>query len=318
MVIEFQKALEVLQNGEVLGIPTETVYGLAARIDSEDALKKIFSTKQRPFFDPLIVHLSSEMNPRSWTSAWPEIYQALIEKFWPGPLTLIAPKNERISDLITSGLPDVGLRSPDHALTQKLISALGIPVAAPSANMFGKTSPTRADHVVSEFGGTVPVLDGGPCPVGVESTVISFDPTQKVLTVLRPGFVSKADLISIAEKFNVRVESGTSQAAPGQLKAHYQPKAPVVLQFTDVGELTAKDKKNLEEKLGKGPLDWKVLKVDVSPALAARELYSQLRVLSEGGANPGIWIPVHPKLKNEDAWQMVVDRLQRAASLILY
>ncbi len=316
-IVEFEKALDLLKNGEVVGIPTETVYGLAARIDNGAALKKIFTTKKRPFFDPLIVHLSQGMDPRDYTLKWPPLYIELAKQFWPGPLTLIAPKNKKISDLITSGLPDVGLRSPNHALTNKLIDELGVPVAAPSANLFGKTSPTKPNDVIEEFAGSVAVLEGGDTTIGLESTVVSLDESEKRLFVLRPGFITRLDLESVCQTFGVSVESGHSKAAPGQLKVHYQPKAPVVLEFTKNLELTHEQKNKMEQKISSSiPLEWRTLKLSDSPVIAARHLYSLLRENSQG-QNPAIWIPLDPNTKNDPHWEMIIDRLQRAASLIL-
>jgi L-threonylcarbamoyladenylate synthase len=316
-LIDFQKAVEILKTEDVLGIPTETVYGLAARIDSEVALKKIFVTKQRPFFDPLIVHLAPSFDPRDYTTQWTQLYEALCEKFWPGPLTLIAPKNGRISDLITAGLPDVGLRMPSHPLTEKLIEAVGVALAAPSANMFKKTSPTTARHVEEEFGGRVNVLDGGPSQVGVESTVVRYDETEKKLSLLRPGFISKSQLEDVARKFSIKVEPGTSKSAPGQMQAHYQPKAPVVLEYTNESALSRSHRILLEQRLEKTNLHWNIFPLLSPPEMVARTLYSRLRDLSKEG-NAAIWIPCPPEFKDLESWTAVLDRLHRAASLILH
>jgi L-threonylcarbamoyladenylate synthase len=314
-IVDFDHSLEILKSEDVLGLPTETVYGLAARIDSEKALRKIFSTKKRPFFDPLIVHLAEDFSPRDLTSEWSPLYEALAEKFWPGPLTLIAPKNQRISDLITAGLPDVGLRKPSHPLAQKVLKALGIPLAAPSANMFGKTSPTAAAHVEEEFQGKVAVLDGGGAEIGVESTVVRYEPTEKTLFILRPGFISKRKLMEVAKDFSVKVTEGASAASPGQLKAHYQPKAPVVLEFTEDTELSSSRKTFLEERLEKKNLRWQTLKLPEKPEWAARVLYGQLRELSRE-ENSAIWIP-SSKVHQKEEWVMILDRLTRAASLVV-
>lgn len=315
-IVDFDQALQVLKSGNVLGVPTETVYGLAARIDSEDALKKIFETKKRPFFDPLIVHLATSMDAKDFTQDWPELYKKLAERFWPGPLTLIAPKNGRISDLITAGLPDVGLRSPNHPLTQKLIDRLGVPVAAPSANMFGKTSPTTSSHVETELGGQICVLDGGQSDVGLESTVVKYDNAQSTLFVLRPGFISRTDLEEVCESFSVDVKPGTSKAAPGQLKAHYQPNAPVVVQFTEKEELKTSEREEFEERLQRQGLKWSTLKLPSSATLSARMLYILLREHSQD-SDSAIWIPLHPKVLKDPSWEMIIDRLSRAASLII-
>lgn len=313
-LVGFEDALSVLTAGEVLGLPTETVYGLAARIDREEALHKIFQTKQRPFFDPLIVHLSESMNPKDFTIEWPEVYQRLAQEFWPGPLTLIALKKQSVSDLITAGLPRVGLRMPSHPVALKLISALGVPVAAPSANMFGKTSPTKAIHVEEEFMGKVSVIDGGSSEVGLESSVVGLS-ADNTLEILRPGIISRSQLEKVCSPLGIKVFSGTSQAAPGQLKTHYQPNAPVVLDLKSKS-LSMSQTKEFEERLKIKNKSWKELYLNDNPTLAARELYSQLRDLSNSSENSAIWIPLDPRLKDKPEWEMIFNRLERAASFI--
>jgi L-threonylcarbamoyladenylate synthase len=169
---EISVAVEKLINGEVVGIPTETVYGLGAVISKSDAIKKIFTTKERPFFDPLIVHVSGVEQAKELSLDWSAAADILAQEFWPGPLTLVLPK-KNVSDLITSGLQTVGVRCPDHKIALEIIEKVGEPIAAPSANRFGKTSPTCKKHVLEEFNDAVFVVDGGDCSVGIESTIIS-------------------------------------------------------------------------------------------------------------------------------------------------
>lgn len=314
-IVDFEQALNILKSGNVLGLPTETVYGLAARIDSEESLNKIFHTKRRPFFDPLIVHISPSMNPEDYTLEWPEIYKQLADEFWPGPLTLIARKKESLSDLITAGLPRVGLRMPSHPIAQKLITELGVPLAAPSANMFGKTSPTQAFHVEEEFKGAVPVIDGGASEVGLESTVVGFENDKNILEVLRPGMISRDQIQKVCRPLGIKVVTGQSQAAPGQLKTHYQPNAPVILDLKSQS-LSPDLIKRFEEKLGVEDKVWKELRLNSDPTLAARELYSQLRDLSHPFNESAIWIPLDPHLKDQSEWEMIFNRLERAASYI--
>ncbi len=195
MIVTVAEAIARLQTGGIVAIPTETVYGLAARIDDEGALKQIFAVKKRPFFDPLIVHVADLATAKRLSRDWPPVFDVLAQAFWPGPLTLIAPKAEMVSSLITSGLDTVALRLPNHPVAQEILQKLQMPVAAPSANMFGRTSPTSASHVEKEFSGEVPVVDGGPSQVGVESTVVCWDPNSpQTLHILRPGGVSRSDL----------------------------------------------------------------------------------------------------------------------------
>jgi len=200
--VELDKARELLLSGEVVAIPTETVYGLGGWIYSEEGLRKIFSTKERPFFDPLIVHIDSIEKAKSLTSEWTNVHQILAESCWPGPLTLIAKKNTKVSSLITSGLDSVGLRCPKHELTLKLLSRIDGGVAAPSANKFGKTSPTSATHVEGEFGDAVAVLDGGASQIGIESTVVGV--RSDCVEIFRPGFFTAKMLKEILANKGIR------------------------------------------------------------------------------------------------------------------
>ena len=189
--VSISDAVTVLSKGGVVGLPTETVYGLAASLKSEEGIREVFRIKERPFFDPLIVHCASLEQVQSVVSIWTPAHQLLAQRFWPGPLTMIVPKKSVVSDLVTSGLPSVGVRIPSHPVALSVIQQLGCPVAAPSANKFGKTSPTTARHVRDEFGPSVVVLEGGPCDVGIESTVIEIveDNTGLRILILRPGMI---------------------------------------------------------------------------------------------------------------------------------
>ena len=178
-------AADILKKGGLVAFPTETVYGLGADAGNYEAVCKIFEVKKRPVFDPLIVHVSSVAQARSLWSKVPKVCETLMEKFWPGPLTLVLPKSEQVLDLVTSGLPTVAVRMPKHEAALKLIKVFGKPVAAPSANLFGYTSPTLARHVAEDMGEKVDlILDGGSCAVGVESTVLQVEGEKGV--ILRP------------------------------------------------------------------------------------------------------------------------------------
>lgn len=245
------EAINFLNSGGLVGIPTETVYGLAAVATDPDAVAGIFAAKERPAFDPLIVHV-----PRAWQSSahlievgifapnemGPRqqlIIDTLIQAFWPGPLTIVAPKAPDIPDIVTSGLPTVGVRMPDHPVTQVLLQRLSKPLAAPSANRFGRISPTTADHVITELDGRIAaVLDGGPCNVGVESTIVSIGANDQV-TILRPGGTDveaiEAAIHAIAELKDVSVEVHTRDdesykvEAPGMMDSHYAPEKKMLL-----------------------------------------------------------------------------------------
>jgi L-threonylcarbamoyladenylate synthase len=228
MYVSVEQAVQALKNHEVVAIPTETVYGLAGRYNSEQAVQKIFEVKRRPFFDPLIVHVSSLSQVPQLAKEWSSVAQALAERFWPGPLTLVVPKTKEVSDLITSGLPSVGLRWPRHKIAEKLIEATG-PLAAPSANLFGKTSPSNASHVETEFQSAVKIIDGGPCEVGIESTVVKVDGNQ--INFLRKGSITPAQIEKHLQNLKIDyfvAHEIARQFSPGEMNHHYMPAQPLV------------------------------------------------------------------------------------------
>ncbi|NDF16271.1 threonylcarbamoyl-AMP synthase, partial [bacterium] len=199
---ELERAKARLEGGGVVALPTETVYGLAASIRSEEGIKKIFAIKERPFFDPLIVHISDLEQKKQVISEWPPLADFLAKRFWPGPLTLVLPKHPSLNPLITSGLDTVGVRMPAHPIARQLIEKCGFPLAAPSANKFGKTSPTKAEHVRKGFEKEdLLILDGGQSEVGLESTVVALarEGDKDVVTILRPGAVT-FDILDSAMK----------------------------------------------------------------------------------------------------------------------
>jgi L-threonylcarbamoyladenylate synthase len=223
-----QIAKQHLQQGRVVGIPTETVYGLAANALDPDAVLTIFQVKNRPAFDPLIVHTDSVEKVRSLVTQLPPVAEQLAQAFWPGPLTLLLPKRDHVPDLTTSGLPRVAVRIPNHSLTLGLLEQLAFPLAAPSANPFGYISPTTAQHVAQQLGGQVPyVLDGGPCGVGLESTIVGFE-ADNVPTIYRLGGLALEAIETIVgSPVRVRSHSTSNPAAPGMLSSHYAPRKPV-------------------------------------------------------------------------------------------
>ncbi|MDE6150151.1 MAG: threonylcarbamoyl-AMP synthase, partial [Ruminococcus sp.] len=220
------KAAEFLKNGEVVGIPTETVYGLAANAFNEEAVKRIFIAKGRPSDNPLIVHISDFEMIKGLVKEIPELAIRCAEKFWPGPLTMIMPKTDKIPMITSGGLDTVGIRMPSHKIATSIIDKCGFPLAAPSANLSGSPSPTTAKHVFDDMNGRIPcIIDGGFSAVGVESTVISFE--NNGIRLLRPGFVSVEDLKEITE--NVFIDEGVLHmlqkdavaASPGMKYKHY-------------------------------------------------------------------------------------------------
>ena len=329
---ELSKARERILSGDVVAMPTETVYGLAGSIESESGLRKIFSLKERPFFDPLIVHVSSFKQASSLVKEWTPLADFLARTFWPGPLTIVLPKAEHVNPLITSGLETVAIRYPSHPLALELLRLTGVPLAAPSANKFGRTSPTTAEHVRSEFPGTdLIVLDGGACEVGLESTVISFagegEKGAEIVLILRPGGVTEDALREALTKWwrptKVRRATKASEASPGNLEHHYMPKIPlVIVRETEEQDLSADTRKRIETELSLAsgiarPVE---LALGEDPLMAARQLYSEMRRLAETGADL-IFVraaALHGAAGEEKGiWDAVWDRLTRAASLNL-
>lgn len=229
---DIAKAKMILERGGLVAIPTETVYGLAANALDPIAVARIFEAKNRPAFDPLIVHISKFKELYKYTSYSSDEISDIANKFWPGPLTILLPKNERIPDMVTSGSDKVAIRVPAHPLTLELLSVLDFPVAAPSANPFGYVSPTTAGHVYDQLNGKVDyILDGGPCRVGVESTIIGAE--EKELVIYRKGGLEIEELQAVFPG-NIRINdfSDSNPSAPGMLKKHYSPGKKVIL-WTD-------------------------------------------------------------------------------------
>ncbi len=224
-------AARLLNNGEVVGVPTETVYGLAGNALDSTAVARLFEVKERPFFDPLIIHLSEKAALERYARQIPSTAWQLIDIFWPGPLTIVLPKRSLIPNIVTSGLPTAGFRMPNHPVMMALLQQLDFPLAAPSANIFTRLSPTRAEHVMEQLSGRIPyILDGGPCKVGVESTIIKISPEGDRLWILRPGGISQESLEAVAGIPAEHASNDTIQA-PGQFKRHYAPRPP--LQMVD-------------------------------------------------------------------------------------
>ncbi len=308
-MIDQPQALKVLKDGAVVALPTETVYGLAGRIDQDQALERIFKTKERPFFDPLIVHVKDVKQAEAWAQ-WDKVSRLLANSFWPGPLTLVVDKKDGLSPLINNGGTTVAVRAPDHPVFQNILQQLNVPLAAPSANMFGKTSPTTAQHVLQEFNGNVPVVDGGACQRGIESTVVQVDTQTQVLRILRPGVIDADQLRDFLNSHNLKMQviETKSEQAPGHLKNHYQPDQPVAL----IDSSHPMDQEAFEclSRQSSGP--WHELVVDAHPTVAARHLYGHFREFSD--QQKPLWIRIQPDWKSQAAWQGFYDRIQKAAS----
>ncbi|MEM8584017.1 MAG: L-threonylcarbamoyladenylate synthase [Bacteroidota bacterium] len=224
------RAKQALEANGLVAIPTETVYGLAANALNPKAVARIFEAKQRPSFDPLIIHIPDQSKLDKYASQIPDKAQKLAEQLWPGPLTMVLPKRDVIPDLVTSGLDTVAIRSPRHPLTHQLLQSLDFPLAAPSANPFGYLSPTQPAHVADQLGLEVDyILDGGPAKVGLESTIISFSDPSKI-ELLRAGGYPREEIEEIlGQALSVRTHSSSNPRAPGMLVQHYSPHTPLLV-----------------------------------------------------------------------------------------
>jgi len=219
-----RKAAEVIRKGGLVAFPTETVYGLGGDAFNPDAVARIFEVKERPTFDPIIVHIADFEDIKKLCRDIDEKAKILAEKFWPGPLTMVLKKSEKVPDIVTAGLDTIAVRMPSHPVARKLIEFSRTPIAAPSANLFGKLSPTTAEHVKEQLGDRIDIIiDSGKCPVGVESTVIDLTGEP---TILRPGGTPVEEIEKLIGKVNILTRSDKPRS-PGQLSKHYSPKTPL-------------------------------------------------------------------------------------------
>ncbi|CAN1535728.1 SUA5 Putative translation factor (SUA5) [Methylophilaceae bacterium] len=318
MRISLEEAASKLQLGELVAIPTETVYGLAADASNDLALAKIFSTKQRPADHPLIVHISDVSQVPNWASVFPETAIKLAQAFWPGPLTLILPAKNHVSKVVRGGEATIALRIPNHPLTLALLKLSQLSVAAPSANLFTQLSPTTADHVEAGLGADMPVLDGGACQVGIESSIVSVA-VDGSWQLLRPGMISEADISRVAGQAQQSASNHTSLAtapkAPGQHALHYSPRTPLLL-FKDRASLILGSEQCQQSGLrcaalligpGEQP-NCQTTQLNSVPAVVAEQLYSTLHDLDELKVDR--LLVQLPAASPE--WVAVLDRLQRA------
>lgn len=308
--------------GEPVAFPTETVYGLGANALDPVAVARIFAIKERPSFDPLIVHVSDpEAIARHALAedAGDRRATALIERFWPGPLTLVLRKQDHIPGIVTAGLDTVGLRMPDHPVALALLHASGVPIAAPSANRFGRVSPTRAEHVARQLGDRVGlILDGGPCRVGVESTVVLLEPGRAVL--LRPGGLPAEVIEEVTGPLERPGDGEARSLSPGRAGAHYAPHARVVLVPASeaarpatgerIGLLAASDAGRVLAERAGGPFAAvETLSPSGDPVEAAARLFDALHMLDDAGVDRIVAQPI----PETGLGHAVMDRLRRAA-----
>lgn len=312
---DIHKAIGILQQDGLVAIPTETVYGLAGNAFSEEAVVKIFEVKNRPAFDPLIVHVASIEQVEEMVVNVPSKAKELAARFWPGPLTFLLKKEAIIPDIVTSGLNTVAIRIPDHPITLELLSDLEFPLAAPSANPFGYVSPTTVKHVNDQLGNKIPyILDGGDCHVGIESTIIGFHNEQP--EIFRLGGIPVEDIESVIGKVNVKDHSSSRPEAPGLLESHYAPTKKVKLTEISDLELTKKPEQiglirfmdlypGIPEKnqiilSGKGDL-----------IEAAKNLFAALRKMDE----MDVQFVIAESLPEIGLGRAINDRLRRAAAI---
>lgn len=306
-------AAEFLRAGKLVAIPTETVYGLAGNAMDPEVLLNIFAVKNRPHFDPLILHMASAEMMDELAYAIPATARKLADAFWPGPLTLVLPRRDHVPDLACSGLDTVALRIPDHPMTRSLLGMLAFPLAAPSANPFGYISPTSPRHVLDQLEGSIAmVLDGGPCRVGLESSIVGFEGERAIL--YRLGGLSREQLESICGPMELALNHSADPRAPGQLKSHYAPRVPLFL-----GDPALLAWEHPGRRLGvlafntlpEGP--WvasRVLSETADLAEAARNFFGMLRELDRSELD----IILAEKLPDEGLGRAVNDRLERAAT----
>jgi L-threonylcarbamoyladenylate synthase len=296
---EIERAAQIVCEGGLVVFPTETVYGLGANALDASAVRKIYALKGRPASSPLIVHVASIEQAKELAAEWLPEAERLARQYWPGPLTIVVPKKRTIPDEVTAGLPTVGLRMPRHPVALELLRIAGVPVAAPSANRFTQLSPTTAEHVRDAFGQETPfLLDGGPCEVGLESTVIAV--TREGLEVLRPGMAKVSNVVAAT------AGEGEAHRSPGQHRKHYSPKTRIVL--VSRGHLPRE---------GRGAYLWldynaaatSKLRMPEKPDEYAAELYSALHKLDAQGFD---WIAVELP-PDVPEWAAIRDRLVRAA-----
>jgi L-threonylcarbamoyladenylate synthase len=301
MNLSIKDAALILQQGGLVAFPTETVYGLGANALDAAAVAKIYEAKGRPETSPLIVHASSVEMARTLVSAWPREAEELAERWWPGPLTLVLPKAAHIPGIVTAGLNTVGVRIPAHPLALQLIEAAALPLAAPSANRFGELSPTTAAHVRAAFGDAIPVLDGGPTRVGIESTVVSI--ADGKITLLRPGMIALGEI----ERAIAPEGAQGAHPSPGMAARHYSPRTPLMIVSTP---REMPDRSGAYVWWNTSGLTARSIRMPDDPVAYARRLYGVLHDLDQENW-PWIAVEAPPETSG---WAAIADRLKRAAS----
>ncbi len=313
---EIDEAVTALRDGELVAFPTETVYGLGANAQNPSAVQKIFEAKGRPTNHPVIVHLDSPRYLHRWVREVPATAQALAERFWPGPLTIVMARNPNVHDIVTGGQDTIAVRVPAHPMAQQLLTAFGGGIAAPSANRFGRISPTRAEHVRDEFGDAVRVvLDGGESQVGLESTIVACEPAG--VRLLRPGAVTLAQLRQIVGDVQIGT-LGAAPRVPGSTPIHYAPATPVTIVPADEIDTRAEDASEGGRRIA---VLAQRLPLKTYPSVTwinagrradayAHDLYANLRTLDKAGCEQ-ILVQEVP---GDEKWDAIRDRLLRGAA----
>ena len=313
-----QRAADLLRHGELVAFPTETVYGLGASALDANAVQKIFDAKERPSYNPLIVHVLDAESVQELVTDWPAKAQLLAERFWPGALTFVLPKRAIVPDIVTAGLESVAVRAPSHPVARALLQASNLPIAAPSANRFTQLSPTTAAHVEAALGERIPmILDGGDCDCGIESTVL--DLTGEIPILLRPGTISRTQIEEIIGEIKLRDDIEYSKEeprlSPGLIHRHYAPRAKLI-RFQNAVELRHYLAQHQSKKTGALLLNAKNAAIDHPIAMPhnapdyARRLYGALHNCDELGCSVVFVEDVPP----QSMWDGVRDRLKRAST----
>jgi L-threonylcarbamoyladenylate synthase len=316
--VEIETAVQALRDGELVAFPTETVYGLGANAQNPAAVRRIFELKERPPNHPVIVHLDSPRYLHRWVREVPEGAARLAEAFWPGPLTMVMRRAANVHDVITGGQDTIAIRVPAHPMAQQLLTAFGGGIAAPSANRYGRLSPTRAEHVREEFGESLEViLDGGECQIGLESTIVAFEDGN--VRLLRPGSVTAVQIKGVVGELLIGAASA-SPRVPGSPPTHYSPRT--ALTVVPAGEIDAQAEaasaggRRVAVLAQRLPLrahkyvTW--INAGRRPEMFARDLYTNLRTLDKAGCQQ-ILVQAVPE---GERWDAIRDRLLRAASAV--
>jgi L-threonylcarbamoyladenylate synthase len=306
MRVNLQQAIAKLKNGEVVAIPTETVYGLAADASNDGALQHIYAIKERPADNPLIVHIADISQVSDWVAEFPPLAQKLAKAFWPGPFTLVLPAKPHVSSVVRGNQSTVALRVPNHPITLQLLKESGLALAAPSANKFTNLSPTTAAHVTASLGDSIPVLDGGACRVGIESTIVAVQGDNWQL--LRLGMLPEANIHGVAGKPALSFKQTIK--VPGQHLLHYSPRTPIQLFTSREALVKNANARTAALLLGAGAVpDCTYFELSNNATDVAQKLYDTLHKMDALNAEK-LLIETPP---NAPEWLAILDRLTRAA-----